>query len=114
MTKIGKASRQQALGKMTIDGKKTIFTTAGQSVKMKKGDTFRTNKRNEQVIVRKNGNRVILNEYGRTTRVKGDGTRVVTLSPEEIRRGEIPAGPLKPIKGSLVNPKNSKNNKGGR
>ena len=104
MTKIGKTSREKALGKMTIDGKKTIFTHGGLKVKTRAGDKSHNNKKGEWVIIRKNGNRVIFEDSGRITRVKRDGTRVTTLAPEEIRMGMIPAGKLKPIKGSKLNP----------
>jgi hypothetical protein len=36
--------------------------------------------------------------------VKRDGLRVVTMAPEEIKYGMKPAGKLKPVKGSKVNP----------
>ena len=104
MPKIGKKSREQALGSMKIKGKKTIFTTGGVKVADKAGDVAKTNKKGEKVILRKGGNKVVLGQYGRITRIKRDGTRVVTMAPEEIKYGMKPAGKLKAIKGSKLNP----------
>ena len=104
MPKIGKKSREQALGSMMIKGKKTIFTTGGVKVASKEGDVTKTNKKGEKVIIRKGGNKVIVGQYGQITRVKRGGLRVVTMAPEEIKYGMKPAGKLKPVKGSKVNP----------
>jgi hypothetical protein len=104
MARIGKKSREEALGSMVIKGKKTIFTKGGVKVASKAGDVTKTNKKGEKVILRKGGNKVIMNKYGRITRVKKGGLRVVTMAPEEIKAGMLPAGGLKPVKGSKVNP----------
>ena len=104
MPKIGKKSRELALGKMNIKGKKNIFTYGGVKVADKAGDVATTNKKGEKVILRKGGNKVILGSYGRITRIKRDGTRVVTLAPEEIKMKMIPAGKMTAVKGSKLNP----------
>ena len=107
MPKIGKESREKALGSMKIKGKKTIFTYGGTKVANRAGDVTKTNKKGEKVIVRKGGNRVVLGSYGRITRIKAKakgGLRVVTMAPEEINYGMRPAGKLKAVKGSKVNP----------
>jgi hypothetical protein len=105
MTKIGKYSREQAVGKMkNAAGKTVIFTKGGVNIKAKTGDVAKTNKKGESVVVRKGGNRVITKADGRIVRVKRDGTRVVTLSKVERDAGMIPAG-VNPVKGSKLNPK---------
>jgi hypothetical protein len=104
MPKIGKKSRELALGKMNIKGKKNIFTYGGVKVADKAGDVATKNKKGEKVILRKGGNKVILGSYGRITRIKQDGTRVVTLAPEEIKMKMIPAGKMTAVKGSKLNP----------
>jgi hypothetical protein len=107
MARIGKKSREQALGSMMIKGKKTIFTRGGTKVANRAGDVTKTNKKGEKVIIRKGGNKVILGSYGRITRIKAKskgGLRVVTMAPEEIKYGMKPAGTLKPVKGSKINP----------
>ena len=111
MPKIGKNIREKALGYMNIKGKKNIFTTGGTKVASREGDVKRTNKKGETVIVRKGGNKVILGKYGRITRVKAPskgGLRVVTMAPEEIKYGMKPAGKLRSVKGSKVNPPKKK------
>jgi hypothetical protein len=105
--KIGKNVRENALGSMKIKGKKTIFTRGGTKVASRAGDVTKTNKKGEKVIVRKGGNRVVIDSYGRITRIKSKakgGLRVVTMAPEEIKYGMKPAGKLKAIKGSKINP----------
>jgi ABC-type Fe3+-hydroxamate transport system substrate-binding protein len=102
MPKIGKYSREQAVGKIkNAAGKTVIFTKGGVKIKEKAGDVAKTNKKGESVIVRKNGNRVITQASGRIVRVKKDGTRVVTLAKPEMDM--VPAG-VKPVKGSKINP----------
>jgi hypothetical protein len=111
MPKIGKKSREQALGSMKIKGKKNIFTYGGTKVADRAGDVKKTNKKGETVIVRKGGNRVVLGSYGRITRIKAKskgGLRVVTMAPEEIKYGMKPAGKLKAVKGSKINPPKKK------
>ena len=104
MPKIGKYSREQAVGKMkNAAGKTVIFTKGGVNIKSRAGDVSKTNKKGESVVVRKNGNRVITKADGRIVRVKKDGTRVVTLSKVERDTGMALAG-LKPVKGSKINP----------
>ena len=103
-----KKNRELALGKMTIKGKKNIFTRGGQEIASKTGDKTVTNKRGEKVVVRKGGNRVITKADGRVVRIKKDGTRVVsiparTTDPKKLGWAKVPAG-LKAIKGSKVNP----------
>ncbi len=107
MPKIGKNVREQAIGSMKIKGKKNIFTYGGTKVADRAGDVKKTNKKGETVIVRKGGNKVVLGSYGRITRIKSKakgGLRVVTMAPEEIKYGMKPAGKLKAVKGSKVNP----------
>jgi hypothetical protein len=89
MPKIGKYSREQAVGKMkTASGKTVIFTKGGVNIKSRAGDVSKTD--------------------GRIVRVKRDGrTRVVTLSKVERDTGMALAG-LKPVKGSKINPPASK------
>ena len=100
MPKIGKYSREQAVGKMkNAAGKTVIFTKGGVNIKAKTGDVAKTNKKGESVVVRKGGNRVITKADGRIVRVKKDGTRVVTVPSG----AKVPAG-LKAVKGSKVNP----------
>jgi hypothetical protein len=102
MARIGKKSRELALGKMkTKSGETKIFTTAGMKVKSKAGDVAKTNKKGESVVVRKGGNRVITKADGTVVRVKRDGTRVVSV-PSGYEKTPTT---LKPIKGSTVNPK---------
>lgn len=102
MPKIGKYSREQAVGKMkNAAGKTVIFTKGGVNIKAKAGDVAKTNKKGESVVVRKGGNRVITKASGRIVRIKKDGTRVVTLAKPEMDM--VPAG-LKPVKGSKINP----------
>lgn len=102
MAKIGKYSREQALGKTKMaSGKTKIFTTGGSKIKSKTGDVAKTNKKGESVVVRKSGNRVITKADGTIVRVKRDGTRVVTV-PSGYEK--LPTG-LKAVKGSKVNPK---------
>ena len=111
MPKIGKNVRAQALGSMKIKGKKTIFTYGGTKVADRAGDVKKTNKKGETVIVRKGGNRVVLGKYGQITRIKAKskgGLRVVTMAPEEIKYGMKPAGKLKAVKGSKLNPPKNK------
>jgi len=104
MPKIGKYSREQAVGKMkNAAGKTVIFTKGGVNIKAKTGDVAKTNKKGESVVVRKGGNRVITKADGRIVRVKKDGTRVVTLAKVERDTGMAIAG-LKPVKGSKINP----------
>ena len=104
MAKIGKYSREQAVGKMkNAAGKTVIFTKGGVNIKARAGDVAKTNKKGESVVVRKNGNRVITKADGRIVRVKKDGTRVVTLSKVERDTGMAIAG-LSPVKGSKINP----------
>lgn len=105
--KIGKNVREQALGSMKIGGKKTIFTRGGLKVASRAGDVTKTNKKGEKVIIRKGGNRVVVSASGRITRIKSKakgGLRVVTMAPEENKYKMVPAGKLKSVKGSKVNP----------
>ena len=107
MAKIGKNVREQALGSMKIGGKKTIFTRGGLKVASRAGDVTKKNKKGETVIVRKGGNRVVLGSYGRITRIKSKakgGLRVVTMAPEENKYNMKPAGKLRAVKGSKLNP----------
>lgn len=101
-------NRALALGKTVKNGRKTFYTTGGQSIKSREGDRSFTNKRGESVIVRKGGNRVVTKADGRIIRKKANGTRVVSIpkrtsDPAKIGWAKVPAG-LKPVKGSKVNP----------
>lgn len=105
---LSKKNRELALGKMTIKGKKNIFTKGGQKIASKAGDKTITNKRGEKVVVRKGGNRVITKADGRVVRIKRDGTRVVSIpartdDPKKLGWAKVPAG-LKAIRGSKLNP----------
>jgi hypothetical protein len=105
--KIGKKSREEALGSMMIKGKKNIFTRGGTKVASRAGDVTTKNKRGETVITRKGGNKVVMGYYGRIIRIKSQakgGLRVVTLAPEENKMKMVPAGKMKAVKGSKVNP----------
>jgi hypothetical protein len=92
---------------MKLKGKKTIFTRGGTKVAARTGDVTTKNKKGETVITRKGGNKVVLGSYGRITRIKSQakgGLRVVTLAPEENRMKMVPAGKMKAVKGSKLNP----------
>jgi hypothetical protein len=60
-------------------GKKEIYSTGGLKVGTRAGDTSKTNKKGEKVVVRKGGNRVVTKADGRVVRIKKDGTRVVSV-----------------------------------
>jgi len=59
-------------------GNKEIYTTGGLKIGARVGDTSKTNKKGESLVVRKSGNRVVTKADGRVIRIKTDGTRVIS------------------------------------
>lgn len=76
-------------------GKKEIYSTGGLKIGSRAGDTSKTNKKGESVVVRKSGNRVVTKADGRVVRIKKDGTRVISVKkdaalPADLKKRTAP------------------------